>query len=132
MKASTCEWIEKAEGDLGVVVVLRRSRKPRRYDAICFHCQQCVEKYLKARLNEAGLPLPRTHDLGLLLKRCDAIEPLWSPMELKLKVLTDFAVATRYPGEWADREAAAEAYEICIGFRRLARQSFQLPERPPR
>lgn len=126
MKPSTMEWIEKAEADFDVVVVLRRSRKRRRYDAICFHCQQCVEKYLKARLNEADLPLPHTHDLALLLKRCLSTEPLWVVMEMKLKFLTDFAVATRYPGEWTDRDAASEAYQTCLAFRNLARSAFLL------
>lgn len=127
MKRSTAEWIEKAEADFDVVLILRRSRKARRYDPICYHCQQCAEKYLKARLNEAQLPFPRTHDLGLLLKRCAAIEPLWTGMDRQLKILTDFAAATRYPGEWADRAAATEAYYTCVEFRRLARAAFGLP-----
>ena len=47
-------------------------------DAACFFCRQCVEKYLKARLTEAGLAFPRTHDLLQLLNLCLQSEPLWS------------------------------------------------------
>ena len=37
------------------------------YAAACFHAQQCVEKYIKARLIEAETPFPKTHDLSALL-----------------------------------------------------------------
>jgi HEPN domain-containing protein len=47
--------------------LLRRSRKKHSRDLVCFHLQQCIEKYLKARLNEAGIPFPKTHDLERLL-----------------------------------------------------------------
>jgi HEPN domain-containing protein len=55
MKASTVEWVEKAEVDWEVAQRAYRARKVALYDAACFHCQQCIEKYLKARLNEAGV-----------------------------------------------------------------------------
>jgi HEPN domain-containing protein len=55
MKASTLEWIEKAEGDWDMAQRAYRARKRPNYDAACFHTQQCAEKYLKARRNEAGI-----------------------------------------------------------------------------
>ena len=63
MTAQTRQWVKKVEGDFDVVLLLRRSRKRSRYDAIRFHCQQCSEKYLKARLQEEGIRFPRSHDL---------------------------------------------------------------------
>jgi HEPN domain-containing protein len=36
-------------------------------DAIYFHAQQCIEKYLKASLQEANIAFRRTHDLEELL-----------------------------------------------------------------
>src|SRR3546814_6043732 len=68
---------------------------------------------------EAGWSLPKTHDLGLLLKRSLPAEPLWGVMEASLKALTDFAAASRYPGEWADRTTATEAYATCLRFRKM-------------
>lgn len=45
------EWVEKAEGDFCTALREYRARKNRNHDAVCFHAQQCVEKYLKkARL----------------------------------------------------------------------------------
>jgi HEPN domain-containing protein len=37
------------------------------HDAVCFHCQQCVEKYLKALMEELGHTVPKTHFLDHLL-----------------------------------------------------------------
>lgn len=48
MKAATREWVEKAEADYAAALVLRRSRKKHSRDIVCFHLQQCVEKYLRA------------------------------------------------------------------------------------
>jgi len=36
-------------------------------DAVCFHCQQCAEKYLEALQQELGLFIPKIHDLERLL-----------------------------------------------------------------
>ena len=55
MKPSTLEWIKKAESDYQLALALSRRRKVTFHDQGCFHCQQCAEKYLKARLEEAGI-----------------------------------------------------------------------------
>ncbi|MEO0520366.1 MAG: HEPN domain-containing protein [Cyanobacteria bacterium P01_A01_bin.116] len=53
MKPITQEWVSKAEGDfLTAQRELQAESKPN-YDAVCFHSQQCIEKYLKACLQEA-------------------------------------------------------------------------------
>lgn len=55
MKPITREWVDKAEGDYIAAQREVRARKNPVYDAACFHAQQCAEKYLKARLTEAGI-----------------------------------------------------------------------------
>lgn len=52
-----------------------RARKNPNYDAGCFHAQQCAEKYLKARLQEAGIHFAKTHNLLHLLNDLLLIEP---------------------------------------------------------
>lgn len=37
-------------------------------DEICFHCQQAVEKFLKALLQEAAVAFYKTHNLEALGK----------------------------------------------------------------
>ena len=63
MKPTTLEWIGKAEDDWNVAGMSYRARKHPSYDASVFHAQQCTEKYLKARLEEASIAFSRTHDL---------------------------------------------------------------------
>jgi HEPN domain-containing protein len=52
MNPLTVEWVDKAEGDMAIAKRELRARKQPNYDAVCFHAQQCVEKYLKALLQE--------------------------------------------------------------------------------
>jgi len=127
MKASTREWIAKAEEDFATSVTLARPRKRPLWAPVCFHAQQCVEKYLKARLNEASLPVARTHDLEQLLNQALPSEPLWAAFSPALKRLTDAAVLPRYPGNVFTKAEAQRALQTCKAFRKEARQSFGLP-----
>jgi HEPN domain-containing protein len=94
----TREWVAKAESDYDGACEALRSRKRSRQDRICFFSQQCIEKYLKARLTEAGLAFPRTHELSILLQLCLPLEPRWSRFDQALAAMTQFAVLVRYPG----------------------------------
>ena len=126
MKPITLEWLDKAEGDFAMMEREGRARTQRNCDGICFHAQQCAEKYLKARLTEAGLDFKRTHDLMSLLDCVVAKEPLWEPFRRDLAYLSDFAVSFRYPGESATKEQAKDAIRRCRHFRVIARQSLHL------
>ncbi|MGD0093557.1 MAG: HEPN domain-containing protein, partial [Planctomycetota bacterium] len=75
MKPLTREWVKKAEGDFAVMQREARARGKPVYDVICFHAQQCAEKYLKARLQEAVQPFSKTHDLPGLLQVLLPLEP---------------------------------------------------------
>jgi hypothetical protein len=112
MKRIVAEWVEKAEGDFGVMQRELRGRKSPCFDAVCFHAQQCAEKYLKARLARAGVPF--------------AMEPLWESHRADLAHLSAYAVAYRYPGELADRSEAKDAAVCCRRFRAVARLALRL------
>ncbi len=126
MKSITREWTEKAEGDFTMMEREGRARKNRNFDGICFHAQQCAEKYLKARLCEAGIAFGKIHDLLALLEQVLAVEPEWEIYRRELAFLTDFSVSYRYPGESADRECATDARKNCRIFRKAARLSLGL------
>jgi len=126
MKPITAEWIEKAEGDFVLVQrEVKVSEKPN-YDAVCFHCQQCAEKYLKARLSEAAISFGKIHDLVSLLEQVLDIEPQWEKFRKDLAYLSDFAVSFRYPGESADAQSAFDAQERCQRFREAAQKALNL------
>jgi hypothetical protein len=66
MKAETEAWIEVAAVDFRTAELVLSADDPIPESAF-YHAQQCIEKYLKAVLEAAGQPVPRTHDLGTLL-----------------------------------------------------------------
>src|SRR5688572_28843506 len=104
MKRLTAEWMQKAESDFLAAKTLARESL-RLHDAVCFHCQQCAEKYLKALLQESGAPVPRTHNLMALHS---FVTPHYRIRGILrgLKFLTDFAVEFRYPPIRATRRQA--------------------------
>jgi HEPN domain-containing protein len=126
MKPIVGEWVKKAEGDFGVMAGELRRRKSPCFDAICFHAQQCAEKYLKARLAQAGVPVEKVHSLTALLDQVLPLEPLWEAHRADLAHLSAYAVAYRYPGETADRGEAKDAAARCRRFRAAARLALRL------
>ena len=63
-----------------------------------FHCQQCIEKALKALLVFYGQDVPRIHDLVTLHKRTSAVVTL--PIEAtELVQVNDAYIDTRYPND---------------------------------
>ena len=109
MKPLTCEWIDKAEGDFVTASREIRVRKSPNYDAVCFHAQQCAEKYLKALLQEAEIPFGKTHHLVALLELVLAVESSWELLRPQLQCLNTYPVSVRYPGEAANKPMAQEA-----------------------
>src|SRR3990167_10955370 len=61
------EWIVKAENDLKNAANTLKMGEDCPTDTVCFHAQQCAEKYLKALLVWKGIPFPKTHDLPSLM-----------------------------------------------------------------
>lgn len=128
MKPLTVEWIAKAEGDFATMereacVAVRPN-----HDAFCLHAQQCVEKYLKGRLVEAGKPCPWVHDLVMLIDSVAGLEPSWAAHRDGLAALSEFARNYRYPGASATAQDAEEAASACRAFRAAARQALGLED----
>ena len=127
MKPLTQEWIEKAEGDFRTAGRERQVEQLPNYDAVCFHAQQCAEKYLKARLHEAEIPFPKIHDLTTLLNLLLPVEPELETLRFALATLTDYAIEVRYPGFSADQTVAEEVYSLCEQVRHNIRQRLLPP-----
>jgi len=75
------EWLEKAEEDYTVASSLHADRTP---GAICFHCQQCVEKWLKAALVKHGVATlePKTSSCSMIWSRNTTLVLTGSRMSL--------------------------------------------------
>ena len=117
------QWVEKAEHDLQTAehTLTLEGNCPR--DMVCFHAQQCVEKYLKAVLVAESVEFPRSHDLVILMKLVKARLPL--AVELgAVQPLNRYTIEARYPGDWEPitREETDEAVDIARKVRAEARR----------
>lgn len=90
------KWFKKAENDLlSIQNNLKSDHIPA--DVCCFHAQQVAEKYFKAYLVSRNILFPKTHDLELLLKLCEQVNPLFSNILTEVRSLIDYAIVPRYP-----------------------------------
>lgn len=126
MNPLTLEWSQKAESDYSNMKWLQQAPSPG-YDAVCFHAQQCIEKYLKAWLQEANLPVPRTHDLKQLLALSVPSHSTWQSWHPDFVRFDTYAVDARYPGYFATAADAAHASQICTEVRNAVRAELGLP-----
>ena len=122
-------WAEKADHDLRNAehTLLLEDDCP--FDTVCFHAQQCVEKYLKAALIWRSVALPRTHDLRMLVQLAERESGPALDLEVILP-LNRYAVEARYPGEWEPigREEAEESVRVARIVRGVVRAI--LPDAP--
>ena len=92
-------WILKAESDLKTGKDEMLTEEPAT-DTICFHMQQCAEKYLKAFLIFNGREIHKTHNLAEIIQDCIELDSDFKKLlEFKAHTLTDFGVEFRYPSE---------------------------------
>jgi HEPN domain-containing protein len=120
------EWVGKAESDFRTAMREIQVTQDPSYDGVCFHAQQCVEKYLKGYLQENNIGFPKTHDLVVLLDLSILTEPQWNQFRARLRLLTLAAVEIRYPGRSADQFMAEEFYQLCVEVRDTVRSSMGL------
>ena len=90
------EWLAKAENDLKNAAHTLKLGKECPTDTVCFHAQQCIEKYLKSLLVFRSIPFPKTHNILVLMT---LVPPALRP-ELDVdqqNELTKYATVLRYP-----------------------------------
>lgn len=93
-------WIVKASHDLKIGKDEMNTDDPAT-DAVCFHMQQCVEKYLKAFMIYNGLEISKTHILSYLLEKCITLDAEFTKFDKnEFHKLTEYAVALRYPDDF--------------------------------
>ena len=116
------QWVLKAENDLIAAKHLLTLEGHWPTDIVCFHAQQCIEKYLKAVLTLLGIAFPKTHDIerivGLLPDHINI--PL---TEEQQALFSDYAVASRYPGDFSPiaLKEAQNAVTTCESVRKVIR-----------
>ena len=89
-------WILKAESDLKIGRDELTTEKPAT-DAVCFHMQQCTEKYIKSFLIFHGKEIHKTHNIAEIIRECTEIELEFQQLfNWDVDKLTDYAVDIRY------------------------------------
>ncbi len=126
MNPLTQEWVQKAEGDYAIMHQSYASSNPI-HDGICFHAQQCIEKYLKAWLQETNILFTRPHDLKRLLRLIVSTVPDWKVWQADFEALSEHAVDLRYPGKAATAADAEPGIETCARVRQAVRKRLGLP-----
>ena len=97
MKKQVEDWVLLADKDLHAAEIIIKDEYPLT-NIVAFHCQQAIEKYLKAFIIEKDGPLMRTHDLIKLNAIINEIKNL-SIDEKKLIVINEVYMDSRYPGD---------------------------------
>jgi HEPN domain-containing protein len=116
------EWIDKAEADLEAAERLAPdvTSSIRLREVVGFHCQQTVEKYLKALLTFYQVEFPKTHEIKRLLALLSRANPEAAAALSGTKWLGPFGVDIRYPGDAAEMLPGDEIR--AIGIARLAKE----------
>ena len=110
------EWMRRAESNL---VRAKQMFEGIIYEDLCFDAQQCTEKALKALILFYENDFPKTHSIAVLMTLLEN-QGVILPSEIKqAEILTDYAVTTRYPGDW--EPVNEEEYQVAVS---LAEQVF--------
>ena len=92
------QWFEKAGRDFEAAEYLM-SQGGRFREIVAFHCQQAVEKYLKALLVRHLVEFPKTHEISKLLGLVATVYPDLAESLRDADVLTPFGAEVRYPSD---------------------------------
>ena len=125
--------MEKAEHDLTTAAATLKLGRRCPTDTVCFHAQQCVEKYFKAALVAGDVDFPKTHDLSRIARLLPGLlMPLLTETDRKL--LTDYATFMRYPGDYEPitlqdaRHAVALARKVGAAVRKALPKHAKISE----
>ena len=97
MNNSYLEWLKRAKSNIALA---KKSDKGGVYfEDLCFQAQQAAEKAVKAVMVYLSIELPHTHNFNILLLKLK--EKIKIPDNiLRVIELNDYAVQTRYPGDY--------------------------------
>lgn len=120
------KWLHYAKNDLLVAKDLQL-QKEYVYRAVLTHCQQAVEKYLKAFILHNNHQLVRTHDLIILNKLCADTDAAFLDYDNELAWLSAVYIESRYPDDFEDidKKDAETALKIADRFEKFISEKFQ-------
>ena len=104
-------WIKRANNDIKTAKDELNTETPAT-DTICFHAQQCVEKYLKAYLVFHQKYFKKIHNISKLIELCKETDPDFEKLSFfGADKLTSYAIEIRYADEESYFPSVEEAKE---------------------
>jgi len=129
IKGLVNKWIMKADKDL-LSSERELSFENPVTETVCFHCQQAVEKYIKAFLVHHQIYFTKSHKIINLLELCANVDPSFKDELNDADNLTDYAVEIRYPDVTFQPgiEDAKEAFVIAKKVKKFVRNKLNVEE----
>jgi HEPN domain-containing protein len=126
------EWLQRAKSNMARAKAGRVSPDIL-YEDLCYDAQQAVEKAFKSVCIIHEIVFPKTHDIAYLIELLEkgGVEV---PENLQnAKILTGYAVETRYPGDYepVDEEDLRKAIEIAKEVLKWVKKEMDKGQRPP-
>jgi len=91
------EWLKFSNGDLRAASIMLKSEDDLVIGAVLYHCQQCIEKALKAYLAFKKRTIRKTHDLVELVNLCAEFDETFLTFLSDATELNPYATKARYP-----------------------------------
>ena len=125
-------WLQRAKSNMARAKAGRVSPDIL-YEDLCYDAQQAVEKAFKSVCIIHEIVFPKTHDIAYLIELLEkgGVEV---PENLQnAKILTGYAVETRYPGDYepVDEEDLRKAIEIVKKVLKWVKKEMDEGQRPP-
>jgi HEPN domain-containing protein len=113
------KWLIKANNDLKVAEnEIKLPQEDMVTEAICFHSQQAVEKFLKAHLITKNVEFGKTHNLEFLLELCSKQDKDFGKIDVGN--LSFYSVEVRYPNEF--HIPSGDEAKSCISIARRVKE----------
>jgi HEPN domain-containing protein len=126
------KWLQRAKSNMACTKSGRVS--PRHtFEDLCYDAQQAVEKAFKSVCIIHEIVFPKTHNIAYLIELLEkgGVE---IPENLQnAKILTGYAVETRYPGDYepVDEDGLKKAIEIAKKVLKWVKKEMNKGQRPP-
>jgi HEPN domain-containing protein len=112
-------WLLKSRQDLAVAELLIEQQRDYLGIAV-YHCQQSVEKGLKAYLTHQDVLFKKTHDLTVLVRLCMEFDERFEALLDAAEVLTPYATQFRYPSDQVEPDKIEAENALTLSSQALA------------
>jgi HEPN domain-containing protein len=115
------ELFDKAEKDIMNIDIINNDMvypADRKYDLVCFHAVQAVEKFLKGYIIQKGRQAEKTHNLEILLVETINIDESFEAISAECALLNKYAFEIKYANrnpitKYAITEAMKSLQTVC-------------------